>query len=446
MVQQILSTNTFTTAKWIVSATSSDGTHTTIASALTSSASGDTIFIRPGTYTENLTLKAGVNLTAFVCDATTPNVTISGKCTFNAAGTVSISGINLQTNSDFALAVTGSVASIVNLSECNLNCLNNTGISFTSSSASAQVNVFKCRGNLATTGIGLFAHSSAGNMIIDYCDFTNTGASSTASTVSAGIVYIAVTGAPFPFSTSSGGIIAFSYSSVNTSATNTTCFTTAGTGTSVTDYTDFISGTASALSIGTGTTLTVLNCARVDSTNTNAITGAGTLKYGLITFTNTSSTVNTTTNTPLNSVIPAFLAVKSANTTNATGDGTTATVICDTEVFDLTSNYNNSTGVFTAPATGKYHFDLGVSTGAIGVQTLGGIELVTTARTYFGNFVNPTAVKTSANTIIANFAVLANMTSGDTASMAVVYTGSTKTVSIVGDGTGETFFSGNFVC
>ena len=110
-----LSTNNYGPAKFIVDASAANGTHTTIAAALTSASSGDTIFIRPGTYTENLTLKAGVNLCAFDCDDLTPNVTISGKATFTAAGTVTISGIRLQTNSDFLLAVTGSAASIVHL-------------------------------------------------------------------------------------------------------------------------------------------------------------------------------------------------------------------------------------------------------------------------------------------------------------------------------------------
>jgi pectin methylesterase-like acyl-CoA thioesterase len=59
-----LSTNNYGPAKFIVSSSAANGTHTTIAAALTSASTGDTIFIRPGTYTENLTLKAGVNLTA----------------------------------------------------------------------------------------------------------------------------------------------------------------------------------------------------------------------------------------------------------------------------------------------------------------------------------------------------------------------------------------------
>ena len=141
MVNQQLSTNTFTTAKWIVSPTASDGTHTTIAAALTAASSGDTIFIRPGIYTENPTLKAGVNLSAYICDAFTPNVTISGKCTFTGSGIVSISGIRLQTNNDFLLAVTGSSASVVKLINCYFDITNHTAISYTSSSASSQINM-----------------------------------------------------------------------------------------------------------------------------------------------------------------------------------------------------------------------------------------------------------------------------------------------------------------
>ena len=73
-----LTTGNYGPAKFIVSANVYEGTHTTIAAALTSASSGDTIFIRPGTYTENLTLKAGVNLCAYECDGQTPNVTVIG--------------------------------------------------------------------------------------------------------------------------------------------------------------------------------------------------------------------------------------------------------------------------------------------------------------------------------------------------------------------------------
>ena len=116
------SINYFSPAKWVVCTVAGEGTHTTIASAITSASSGDTIVIMPGTYTEDPTLKAGVNLCAFSSDSglnpisnTLSNVIIQGKCTMTTAGTVTITGVQLQTNSDYFLAVTGSAASIVNL-------------------------------------------------------------------------------------------------------------------------------------------------------------------------------------------------------------------------------------------------------------------------------------------------------------------------------------------
>ncbi len=160
----------------------------------------------PGTYTENLTLKVGVNLCAFACDALTPNVTIVGTCTLTTAGTVSISGIRLQTNSAAFLAVTGTLASIVNLKDCFLNCSNNTGITYSSSSGSSAINIINCLGDVGTTGIGIFTHTSSGIMRINNTRITNTGGSTTASTCSAGVldIYYSQIYSPLTMSSTSG--------------------------------------------------------------------------------------------------------------------------------------------------------------------------------------------------------------------------------------------------
>lgn len=293
-----LATNNYGEAKFIVSATASNGTHTSIASALTAASSGDTIFIRNGTYTENLTLVAGVNLSAWTGDGITPNVTIIGKCTFTTAGTVTITGIRLQTNSDFLIAVTGSAASILNLYDCYLNCTNNTGISFTSSSGSAAVKGNRCTTDLGTTGIGLFASSSAGAIGFNYSTLGNSGNSSTASTISAGNLGLNYCGISIPITTSSTATLGVIYNNFDTSPTNSTCITHGGSGGSVLRHTILISGTASALSIGAGATLPVSSCT-INSSNTNAITGAGTINIDAIGFTGSSSTINTTTQTTL---------------------------------------------------------------------------------------------------------------------------------------------------
>lgn len=296
MAQQILSTNTFTTAKWIVSATSSDGSHTTIASALTSASSGDTIFIRPGTYTENLTLKAGVNLTAFGSDASlnaTGKVIISGTCTMTTAGTVTISGIQLQTNSAVFLAVTGTLASVVNLVNCYLNCLNNTGITFSVANTSAVISLYNCYGNLATTGIGLYANSSTGTLTIVQTVITNSGISTTASTMSAGTTVLKLSVFSIPFSVSSAAICNISFTEINNVPTNTTCMTTAGTGSYSWNEVVLASGTATPLVVGVGTTLTVSGLT-LSSSNAAASTGTGTFIYSDIEFTSTAGTIAAT--------------------------------------------------------------------------------------------------------------------------------------------------------
>jgi hypothetical protein len=292
-----LSTNNYGPAKFIVDGTTTaNGTHSTIQAAITSASSGDTIFIRPGTYTEHLTLKVGVNLTAYGSDSSqngTGKVIISGTCTLTTAGTVTISGIQLQTNSAALLAVTGTLASVVNIDNCYLNCTNNTGITFSSSSASATINIKNSAGDLGTTGIAIFSDSSAGNLNIYDSDFTNSGASTTANTVSAGLATFRRVRFMNPVTTSSSGGATGVYTQINCNATNATALTHNGSDTTSTFiWCNLLSGTASAVSIGG--TLSLYQSA-ISSSNTNAITGAGSLNYGDLSFTSTSQTINTTT-------------------------------------------------------------------------------------------------------------------------------------------------------
>ena len=287
-----LATNNYGTAKFIVSASAAEGTHTTIASALTSATSGDTIFIRPGTYTENLTLKAGVNLTAYEGDDLTPNVTIIGKATFTAAGTVSITGIRLQTNSDFVLDVSGSAASVVNLFYCYLNCTNNTGISFSSSSGSAQILVFYSAGNLTTTGITYITQSSAGHSVFFSTVLANGGGSTTAMSVSAGAMDLnkCIIQVPISYTGTSGANI--EYCDIDMGNNNVTALTLNIAGAINCDFCKFTTGTATPIVV-TGGQLSLRN-AELDSTNATNISGAGSLNYSNLTFANPNHAMTVT--------------------------------------------------------------------------------------------------------------------------------------------------------
>lgn len=284
--------NNFGTAKFIVDAIPGKGTHTTIAAALAASISGNTIFIRPGTYTENLTLVSGVNLTGFSGNGFQENVVIIGKCSYSGSGVVTLSGLMLQTNSDNFLSVSGT--GTVNILNCFLNCSNATGITVTNSSA--IIFITYCAGDIGTTGISLFNITNCATFSVEYTEFTNTGASSTASSIAAGTTQFRFATIPFPLSSTSTGQINLRFVVMFNGGINATCVTMTGSGTPTFQHVKLISGTASAISIGSGIVLELTNSS-IASTNTNAITGSGTLQYSNVAYTS-SSTINVTTQTP----------------------------------------------------------------------------------------------------------------------------------------------------
>lgn len=342
MAQQI-STNTFGCAKWVVSSDATQGTHTTIAGALTVASSGDTIFIRDGTYTENLTGKAGVSLFALTGDQLTPNVTIAGNFTSSFAGTCSISNIRLQTNSAACLTVSGSNATIVNLYNCFIDGTNATPISFTASNASALIKCVNCLGNLGTTGIGAFAHSSTGQLAFNYSNISNVGGSSTASTISAGSFLSFCSTFANPVTSSGTATVAIQFTDISTSAQNVTAFTNGGSGNATANQCRFVSGSASAVSTSQ-TFTTVLST--FESSNTNAITGAGTIIYADIAFAGSSSLMNVSSQTGRNLASGGISFDGGTNTMSTYTVGTFTPTLVGQSVAGSTT-YSSQEGYYT---------------------------------------------------------------------------------------------------
>lgn len=142
---------------------------------------------------------------------------------------------------------------------------------------------------------------------------------------------------------------------------------------------------------------------------------------------------------------PSFLAYNSAIDSDVTGDNTLYTVICDTEIFDKNSDYNNATGVFTAPVTDTYNFHgLALLQGLGSANTNGGAVLVTSNRSYYA-YDNVGARRNSGNEAVVTISQpWADMDAGDTASFAVSANNGTKVVDVYGTGgtAMQTFFSG----
>lgn len=290
-------------ARYIVSAGgAADGANytsiTTAYAAAVGAGGNQTVFVQPGTYTENITLSPGINITAFPCDAalnlasnTASNVIINGTLSYSSAGTVSISNVQLRTNSATFLSVTGSAASVVNIIGCYLNCLNNNGISYTTANAGSSVSISYCQGNIGTTGISLFTASSTGILNIQYSDVENSGGSSTPSTANTTTVNLerCLLKLQITLTASSSS---FTYTEIN--GGNNTCLTTVTSGSTQLNKCLLNGGSASAASIGTGTTVAMYDCT-INSSNTNALTGLGTLNQSLLIFSNTSATSNVST-------------------------------------------------------------------------------------------------------------------------------------------------------
>jgi hypothetical protein len=144
---------------------------------------------------------------------------------------------------------------------------------------------------------------------------------------------------------------------------------------------------------------------------------------------------------------PAFLAFNSVTDTNQTGAGTVATVIFDTEVFDQNADYNNATGVFTAPVTGRYFLQSSIEIGSLTAAMTSGQFRITTSNREFAYTFNPGGTRTSGNARSAQLSCLADMDAADTSIIRIlVQNGVGDTASVVGAASPITYYSGNLVC
>ncbi len=257
------------------------------------------IYIKPqsGGYVEDITLPSGLNLVGFT--GSTPSgqnsPTIQGNIIDNGVAIISvITNLNLKTNANNIITLTGSGSTIAVIG-CTFSLSNHTGCSIASG---GTLNIMNCNGDLATTGIALW--SGAGTVRCQYSNFSNSGASTTASTISS--LLMIGSQVTSPLSTSSTGTATISFSSFDTSTQNATCLTTAGIGTINLRACRFLSGSASAISVGAGTTVNAVEVS-ANSSNTNVLTGAGTLNYSFITFDGSSSGHNVTTENALATLI-----------------------------------------------------------------------------------------------------------------------------------------------
>lgn len=133
---------------------------------------------------------------------------------------------------------------------------------------------------------------------------------------------------------------------------------------------------------------------------------------------------------------PAFRAYAAGTIiNNVTGDGTDYTIALDTKSFDRATNFNTGTYTFTAPVTGLYQLSARVYLEGLAAGHTDGVAWIAltgpTSATIFDLNVGAVLGSGGAATFCGSGSVLVAMTAGDTASLHVSVSGSTKTVDIV---------------
>lgn len=385
------------------------GTYNTIQSAITAAPSGATVFIKAGTYIENLSLKAGVNLAAYGNSGFTPSVTITGKLSHTTTGVVTISGIKLQTNGDYAISMTGSASSTsLYLIECNLVAEDFSALEMTTTGTGSSIRILNswCRTNAVSTNF--FVVTGVGGLTfwnVNVIDGGATAQNTPSTFASTGQLLVKYSIIRFPITVSGTGRISGTDSEFNTFATNSIpLIVNATSGTALGNYIRgciLLSGNTTALTIGSGSTLNMLDCTII-TTSSLPINGTGILNQAGTTY---------SSNTPMTSATTITLARKtfdagnlfgnwagSAPATGFVGESINASVDQSTPVAITNGDVINVTSIVLTPGvwdvSGIVMFT-GLTTTTRQNASLGTGSGVITLASYGNNTISSTFVSTT---------------------------------------------------
>lgn len=265
--------NLYGTNRLIVSSIAGQGNFTTIAAALSAASAGDTIFIRSGTYTENLSLVAGVNLTTDSTDAISNTVEIVGTLTCNYTGSVSISGISLKPGVAASINSTAGTP-VLNLINCNFNCANVT-YALTANNNAFIIKASGCTAQAASATNSLFNWTAINYCRFSACDFGNLGYAVTqqCQAYSNKTEFFNCFNS-FPLKCNGTGYVIVNNTTLDTSSANAVCVTINNSTTGVSQINNSIlySGTNYGARVGSSVTVYINFCMFYNSNATDIFT------------------------------------------------------------------------------------------------------------------------------------------------------------------------------
>jgi hypothetical protein len=260
--------------------TAPDAKYQTVQSAITAAAAagGGTVYVKPGTYTESLTLSDGVDIVGTAID----DVIITGVHTPPASGSIALSNVTLTSPTHiFSSAVAGSTSIIVY--DSNLSCTN--GFVFNLTNWTGSLNLTTCFAGGTDNGIV----TNTGGSAIDIFD-TTAGIGTGQTMVTTGAVDFSGSEIACPVNFQTGSVI-----SADTSAfSRTLTFSNNSTGSIISSI--ISTGATAAITMSSSGTLLISN-STITSSNVPAIAGAGAgvLTLGGVDFTSNKATAGTLT-------------------------------------------------------------------------------------------------------------------------------------------------------
>ena len=139
----------------------------------------------------------------------------------------------------------------------------------------------------------------------------------------------------------------------------------------------------------------------------------------------------------------AFSAVVSSQIPNVTGNATEYPIVFNSETYDYGSNYNNATGVFTAPATGKYLLSTAVRITVGTAVTTYVAKISTSNRDYVFYRGDTDNIRDGSGTFTCAGSFVVDMDAADTARVTITVSGlGSDTVDVEAT---ETFFQAHYL-
>lgn len=256
------------------------GVYTTIQSALdaANAAGGGTVFIRDGTYIEDLTLYDSVHIIGMSESATI----IDGTHTPPSTGVVNIFRCTFQdATAIFSSAAAGTATLLIE--DCTFTVTN--GFTFDLANWTGAIAVFDI--GIGGTNDGTI-NNTAGATI--FAIAASLGVGSGQTMITSGTVYMQEVDLDCPWDAQTGSDIECDY------VTFTQSITLSNDSTGIFDFCRHTTGASAAITMSSSAAVTITNCV-IDSSNTPAIAGAGagTLSLENVTYLNDTTVAGTLT-------------------------------------------------------------------------------------------------------------------------------------------------------